>query len=91
MQKDMIKSANHMAETVLRAAFAAGTGCAASDPDTPLAMEQLREFGFRGMKGVEVEIVRDAPDDFLITSVHVVGDKVYSVGTDGTIEYDLVE
>jgi hypothetical protein len=87
----MIKRTNHIAETVLKAAFAAGTGYAVSYPDTPLGMEQLREFGFQGMKGVEVEIVRDAPDDFLITSAHVVGDRVYSVGTDGIIRYDIDE
>jgi hypothetical protein len=40
------------------------------------------------MDGVEVKIVRDEPDDFLITSAHMVGDRVYSVGTDGYIQYD---
>ena len=88
MRNEMIQRANHIAETILKAALAAGTACAVSYPNKPLAMEQLREFGYKGMEGVEVEIVRDEPDDFLITSAHVVGDRVYSVGTDGYIEYD---
>ena len=88
MRNKMIQRANHIAETILKAALASGTACAMSYPNQPLAMEQLREFGYKGMDGVEVEIVRDEPDDFLITSAHVVGDRVYSVGTDGYIEYD---
>ncbi len=88
MRNVMIQRTNHIAETILKAALAAGTACAVSYPNKPLAMEQLREFGFKGMDGVEVEIVRDEPDDFLITSDHVVGDRVYSVGTDGYIQYD---
>ena len=88
MRHKMIQRANHIAETVLKAALAAGTACAVSYPDDPLIMEQLRQFGYKGMDDVEVEIVRDEPDDFLITSVHVVGDRVYSVGPDGYIQYD---
>jgi len=80
MRNVMTQRANHIAETILKAALAAGTACAVSYPNKPLAMEQLREFGYKGMEGVEVEIVRDEPDDFLITSDHVVGDRVYSVG-----------
>ena len=79
MRNEMIQRANHIAETILKAALAAGTACAVSYPNKPLAMEQLREFGYKGMDGVEVEIVRDEPEDFLITSAHVVGDRVYSV------------
>ena len=79
MRNVMIQRANHIAETILKAALAAGTACAVSYPNKPLAMEQLREFGYKGMDGVEVEIVRDEPEDFLITSAHVVGDRVYSV------------
>jgi len=88
MRNEMIQHANHIAETILKAALAASTACAMSYSNEPLAMEQLREFGYKGMDGVEVEIVRDEPDDFLFTSAHVVGDRVYSVGTDGYIQYD---
>ena len=88
MRTKMIQRANHIAETMLKAALAAGTACAVSYPNESLSMEQLREFGYKGMDGVEVEIVRDEPGDFLITSAHMVGDRVYSVGTDGYIQYD---
>ena len=77
-----------ISEQTLRAALAAGTAFAVSYPNESLSMEQLREFGYKGMDGVEVEIVRDEPDDFLITSAHMVGDRVYSVGTDGYIQYE---
>ena len=88
MRTKMIQRANHIAESMLKAALAAGTACAVSYPNESLSMEQLREFGYKGMDGVEVEIVRGEPDDFLITSAHMVGDRVYSVGTDGYIQYE---
>jgi hypothetical protein len=88
MRNEMTQRANYMAETMLKAAFAAATGCAASYPDSPVTMRNLRDFGFKGMAGVKVEIVRDDPADFQITSAHVSGDRVYSVGTDGRIQYE---
>ena len=88
MRNEMIQRANHIAESMLKAAFAAGTACAVSYPNESLSMEQLLEFGYEGMDDVEVKIVRDEPDDFLITSAHMVGDRVYSVGKDGYIQYD---
>jgi hypothetical protein len=88
MLDEMVKRANHIAETALKGAFVASVGYLASHPNEELNMTKLNEFGFRATEGVEIEIVRGEADDFLITSEHVAGDKVYSVGRDGRIEYE---
>ena len=53
-------------------------------------MKKMDELGlgFGTIEYVEIEIIRSEADDFLITSKHVVGDRIYLVGKDGQIEYE---
>lgn len=91
MLDELMSRVNHIAETSLKAALVASVGYLASYPDAELSMAKLRKFGYREMEGVEIEIVRSQPDDFLIESEHVAGDRVYYVGNDGRIEYEKYE
>ena len=59
------------------------------NPNEELDMTKFeREFGLKTIENVELKIVRSGADDFLITSKHVVGDRLYSVAKDGQIEYE---
>jgi hypothetical protein len=91
MRYNMVQRANKIAETTLKGAFVSGMGYLVSYPDEELTMEKIQEFGFKPIEVVEIEVVRGEADDFLITSEHVVGDRVYSVGPDGKIEHEEYE
>lgn len=88
MRDNMVQRANHIAETTLKGAYVSSMGYLVSYPDEELTMGKIQEFGFKPLEEVEIEIVRGDAEDFLITSEHVVGDRVYSVGPDGQIEYE---
>ena len=89
MLDDMVDSANRIAESTLRTAWAASVTYLRCYPNEKVDMTKLRdEFGFRNIEGVEIEIVRSGADNLLITSKHVAGDRLYSVSRNGGIEYE---
>jgi hypothetical protein len=85
MQAELTARTNNIAETVLQSALAATIGYSVSYPDETLNLQKIREFGFEGMEGVEIGFARSDPNDFLITTSHVAGDKVFTAGRDGVI------
>lgn len=90
MLDDMVKTSNRIAEDALRLAWQCSLTYLRCYPDAELDMEKMEELGlaFGTFENVEIEIVRREADDFLITSKHIVGDRIYSVGNDGQIAYE---
>lgn len=85
MQTELAIRTNNIAQTVLQSAVAASIGYAVSYPDDALSLQKVREFGFEGRDGVEIDFVRSGPSDFLITASHVAGDKIFTAGRDGVV------
>jgi hypothetical protein len=83
MQESIIERANGLAEIVLKQAVVTAIGCRASYPGSDITLAQLRNFGFRAEKDVEVEVVDPQANDFLISTWHVAGDGAWYCGPDG--------
>jgi len=82
-----IEGANIQAELALRSAYSAAVSYSVSYPDAEkLDIITLREYGLGQFKDVELKIIRDGAHNFLITSEHAEGDRVYSINSDGRIE-----
>jgi len=89
MLDDLVESANRIAESTLRTAWAGSVTYLRCYPNEKVDMTKLRnEFGFRNIEGVEIQIVKSGGDDLLITSKHVAGDRLYSISRNGGIEYE---
>lgn len=90
MLDDMVNTSNRIAEDALRLAWQCSLTYLRCYPHEELDMKKMDELGlgFGTIEYVEIEIVRSEADDFLITSKHVVGDRIYLVGKDGQIEYE---
>jgi len=85
MQAELTARTNNIAENLLQSALAATIGYSVSYPDETLDLQKIREFGFEGMEGVEIDFASSDPKDFLITASHVAGDKIFTAGRDGVI------
>jgi hypothetical protein len=85
MRTELTARTNDIAKTVLQGALAATIGYAVSYPEDTLDLQKIKQFGFEGMEGVEINFVRSDPNDFLITASHVAGDQVFTAGRDGVI------
>ena len=83
MQESIIERVNVLAEIVLKQAVVTAIGYRASYPGKDITLAQLRNFGFRAEKDVEVEVVDPQSDDFLISTWHVAGDGAWYSGPDG--------
>ena len=84
MLQKMISQVNDLAETVLKQALVTAIACQASYPESDITMKRLREFGFKSVKDVIVEIDEPQADDFLISAWHQAGDLIWFVGPDGS-------
>jgi len=83
MRENMINQVNVVGETVLKQALVTAIACQASYPGSDITMGRLREFGFKPVKDVTVEVDEPQADDFLISAWHLAGDLIWYVGPDG--------
>ena len=83
MQQKMTGQVNRLAEIVLKQAVVAAISCQASYPGEDITLARLRNFGFKPVKGIMVEVDEPEPERFLISAWHSVGDVVWHSGPNG--------
>lgn len=81
------EGANTQAGFALRYIYTTAIDYSVSHPYAEkLDVIKLREEGLGKFKDVEIKFIRDNIQNFLITSEHVAGDRVYSIDSNGRIE-----
>lgn len=80
-----IGSGNRQAEMKLREAWVTATIFFIAEPYGTLDMAKLVREGFKRDQEVIVRVVNGTSYELKITSRHVVGDKLYSMGADGNV------
>jgi hypothetical protein len=86
MLRNMIERANLLTQAALRGVFSASMSCLMSNPNAELNLEELYDYGFRGVEDVEITFVGNRLNNLLIAGKHIAGDRKYFVDREGVVK-----